>query len=281
MVAAMRTLPLLIALLLTGCAEPPPEAPTDLSELSLFLFANLNSEDVAVLAVAANNMRDFLNDVDSDGSLDPSTDRGTDDEPNRTWGLPVLEGDDFGGVAGWDGADPALQLPVAVAMRSAYDFDDHGRVLKLTDQTPVEPVSSASYEREFLTDEDCFVDGSCDTLDARETIYRSNLLLDLEYIQEKEFRRVDISEDDGGGTMLWSRSWTEQQYSEEAPGTDTIDQWYGMGIWISDGDTTLRYNALWGSSSLGNTLQDDFLIGEVADGTEEGLQNTETWLSEN
>ncbi len=273
----MRATPLLLSLLLlSACAEPPAEVPDtvgelnlDLGELSLWLFANLNSDDVDLLGVGARDLRAILQ--ESAEALD-----NYDDREGRTWGLPDLDGDDLT-VDIWAGADTTLQLPVGVGFRSRHALDDHGRVLRLTDQTPVEADSSAAYDREFLTDVDCFVDGSCDSLQARETIHRSNLLLDLVYVQEKEFRRVPIYGEDGD--MIWSRSWTTQQYIEEAPNSDSIDQWTGMAINISEGDNTLRYNTLWGSSNL--ALKDDFLISQVANGMEEAFVNTDLWLDDN
>ncbi len=278
----MRTTGLLLSalvlptLLLPACAEPPAEVPDtvgelnlDLGELSLWLFAHLNDDNIDQLGVGARDMRALLQ--DHSAALDDHTDR----EP-RTWGLPILDGDNLN-VNVWAGADPDLQLPVGVGFRSQHSLDDHGLALQLTDQTPVETASSASYDREFLSDVGCFVDGSCDSLTARETIHRVNSLLDLVYVQEKEYRRVPLYEEEG--VMILGRSWTTQQYREEAPNQDTIDQWTGMSINISEGDSTLRFNTLWGSSNL--ALQDSFLISQVADGMEEGYLATEAWLAAN
>lgn len=273
----MRGLLLTLSLLLlSACAEPPAEVPDtvgelnlDLGELSLWLFAHLDDDNVGQLGVGARDLRSILQ--DSSAALDDYADR-----EGRTWALPILDGDNLDADI-WPGADTSLQLPVGVGYRSRHSLEDHGRALALTDQVPVEAVSSESYEREFLTDLDCFLDGSCDTLGVRETIHRVNELLNLVYVQEKEFRRVPIYEEEGD--MIWSRSWTTQQYREDAPSGASIDQWTGMAINLSEGEGTLRFSALWGSSSL--ALQDSFLISKVADGMEEGFVNTDLWLDAN
>jgi hypothetical protein len=272
----MRATPLILTLilLLSACAEPPAEVPDtvgeldlDLGELSLWLFKNLNDADVDQLGVGARDLRAIL--LDNEAALDDHADR-----EGRTWGLPDLDGDNLN-VDIWAGADTSLQLPVGVGFRSAHPLADHGTVLALVDQTPVEAESSSSYDREFLTDLDCFLDGSCDSLRARETIHRQNALLDVVYVQEKEFRRVPMWEEDG--EMIWSRSWTTQQYIDAE--NDTIDQWTGMAVNLSNGDRTLRFNTLWGSSNL--ALQDSYLISQVADGMEESFLNTDAWLDAN
>lgn len=272
----MRALTLSFVLLLSACAAPPAEVPDtvgelnlDLGELSLWLFANLNDENADQLGVGARDLRAIL--LENEDALD-----NYDDREDRTWGLPILDGDNLN-VDQWAGADPSLQLPVGVGYRSRHTMEDHGRALALEDQTPVDTESSASYDREFLTDVECFVAGDCDTLQVRETIHRQNALLDLVYVQEKEFRRVPMYEE--AGHMIWSRSWTTQQYREEAPNSDTIDQWTGMAVNLSNGEQTLRYNALWGSSNL--ALQDSFLISQVADGMEEAFVATDAWLDDN
>ena len=274
---AMRACPFILCIfLLSACAEPPQEVPDtvgelnlDLGELSLWLFANLDSDNVDQLGVGARDLRAILQ--DSSAALDDYTTR----EP-RTWGLPILDGENLD-VDIWPGADTSLQLPVGVAYRSRHSLEDHGRALRLTDQLPVETESSYAYDREFLTDVECFLAGSCDTVQLRETIHRVNDLLDLIYVQEKVFRRVPLFEEEG--EMVWSRSWTTQQYREAPPSNDSIDQWTGMAVNISEGEKTLRFSALWGSSSL--ALQDSFLISQVADGIEEGFTVTDTWLDAN
>ena len=59
---SFRTVPIALALvLLVGC-QPPPEAPTDLSDLSLYLFANFDDEDPLVLQAGVVNLLAFLED---------------------------------------------------------------------------------------------------------------------------------------------------------------------------------------------------------------------------
>jgi hypothetical protein len=273
----MRTLPLLAAvLLLCACAEPPAEVPDtvgeldlDLGDLSVWLFAHLNDDNVDQLGVGARDLRNLL--LDQDAALNDY-----DDREARTWALPHLDGDNLN-VDVWPGADPDLQLPVGVGYRSRHSMDDHGRALVLADQTPVEAASSAAYDRVFDSDPTCFVEGTCDALTGADTIHRVNALLDLVYVQQKEYRRVPVYEEEGD--MVFWRSWTTQQYREEPPNSDTIDQWTGLTVNLTDGDETLRFAALWGSSNL--ALQDSYLISQVADGMEEGFVATDLWLDEN
>jgi hypothetical protein len=256
-----------------ACKPAPPQAPTDLGDLSLFFFREFESGDEALLQDGAGNLRDFFLGHDTDGALAAESER-----DGRTWSIPILEREDMGGVAIPDEVDPLRQLPVAVAMRSAYSLAEHLAIIALSDQTPVEPESSAEFTREFDSDVGCFVAGDCPTLLCRDTIHRQNLLLDLVYVQQTDFRRIELP--DGSGDAVIARSYLEEMFSEEGADPETIEQWSAVTARIEDGATTLRYNTLWGSSSLNDDLEEDFLLNQVADGMEEGFQNTDAYLAD-
>jgi hypothetical protein len=252
-----------------GCT-PPPEAPTELEELSTFLFEGFESE-VDVLAAGVTNLDAFFTAFDASGALTADTDR-----RDRTWSLPDLELASMEGLDRPDDINPVAQLPVALAMRSAFPGADHTGLIALVDQTPIEADTAESYVRSFETDVDCFVDGSCDLLEARDAIHRlSPGVLDLNYEQKKHYRHVPYGED--GAIAVVSRSWVPERYENDDG--DFIDQWFGLNVYLPQAGETIRYSALWGASSL--NLDDDFLINQVAAGIEEAFQNTETYLAEN
>ena len=261
-------LPSLFATILAAGCTPPPEAPTELEELSIFLFEEFES-DVEVLAAGMVNLEAFFATWDADGALDADTPRG-----DREWSLPTLELTSMDGLDFPEGINPVSQLPVAVAVRSGYPGSAHTGLIALVDQTPVEADTSESYVRTFVTDIDCFVDGSCDRLEARDAIHRlSPGVLDLNYEQKKLYRHVPYGEDGAVGVV--SRSWIPEEYSNDEG--DFINQWFGLNVYLPQGGETVRYSTLWGASSL--TLDDDFLINQVAAGIDEAFQNTETYLA--
>ena len=238
--------PLMVAsvLLAAGCA-PPPEAPGDLEELSTFLFAEFES-DSAVLAAGVTNLETFLLDFESTATLATDANR-----RDRTWSLPVL------GYESMDMADrpadtefnPNTQLPVALGIRSAFPGQAHVDLIEFVDQTPVEADSAEEYTRTFTTEAACFLDASCDRLEVHDVIHRNSPpVLNLVYEQEKHYRHVPYGED--GDVAVVSRSWVDAIYENEEDPPDFIDQWFGLNVYIPDGGETVRYSALWGSSSV-------------------------------
>lgn len=273
----MHVRPFVLLVLVAACREAPPEAPTDLGELSTFLFDEIDNEDTAAAALGASNLRDFLlafeagTTADQDAAVSLEADGARED---RTWSLPILEPAATGGSPLPATADTSRQLPAGVAVRSAYGAQRHVDLIALNDQVPVEPESSAAYDREFTSDLDCFLDGSCARLSALDTVHRSNLLIDVWYDQQHEWLAVDMDE----GRAVLARTWIDLEAQEEGGGA-TIEQWSSLVVHLEDGAETLRFTAVWGSSSLNDTLQHDFLINQVCDGVEEGYEDTEAYLA--
>jgi hypothetical protein len=258
-------------ILVSACRAAPPEAPADFGELTAFLFSDFENADAVLMTDAADNLHAYFVGIEADATSDLAA--GTERE-QRTWSLPILTREQMGDAEVPD-VDPERQLPVAVGYRSPHPLADHAPLVALADQTPIEAESSASYDRAFDTDSGCFVDGSCDTLDCTDTIHRQNLLLNLTYWQHKQYRRLTRTD---GQQVVISRSWISEQFTEEPPNSDTIEQWTGVSANLEDSDTTIRYSALWGSSSLNDTLDSDYLKNQVADGMEEGFVNTDAYL---
>jgi hypothetical protein len=261
----------LVSVLAVGCA-PPPDAPTELEELSTFLFEEFESE-ADVLGAGLVNLDAFFAGWDEEGALAADTGRA-----GREWSLPNLELSSMEGLDRAEDINPVSQLPVALAMRSVHPGQDHTNLIGLADQTPVEADTSESYIRTYETDLDCFLDGSCDRLECTDAIHRlSPGVLDLNYEQNKHYRHIPYGEDGAVGVV--SRSWVPRRYENDEDPPDYIDQWFGLNIYLPQGDTTIRYSALWGASSL--NLDDDFLVNQVAAGIDEAFQNTETYLAAN
>ncbi len=271
-----RLAPLTVLLaLLSGCT-PPPEAPTQLGELSLYLFANFDDPDPLVMQAGIVNMLAFLEDFEA------STDLAVESSAaDRTWQLPVMETQHWGGADHWDGHDPVDQLPVAVAVRSSYAGSEHADLVGLADQTPLESSSSARYDRTFVTDFAPWLSGDEPSLETSNSIDRDNILLTLTYTADKHYRWIELP--DGGGNAVVARSWIDQQYvNEDGEGTaneDTMDFFSNVEMSIPSGSGTLRYNALWGAVKFEPELDETILQNSVRNGLQEGYENVEAYLA--
>jgi len=261
-----------------GACTPPPEAPTELGELSLHLFANFDDPDPLVMQAGIVNMLAFLE------GYEASTDLLVDSSAaDRTWQIPAIETQDWGGADHWDGHDPTDQLPVAVAVRSSYSATEHAELVGLVDQTPIEGASSARYDRSFVTDFPAWLSKEVPSVETSNSIDRDNFLLTLTYDAAKDYRWVELPE--GAGSAVVGRSWINRQYiNEDGAGTDnqdTLDFFSNMEVTIPSGSGTLRYNALWGAVKFEPALDETILVNTVRNGLQEGYENTEEYLANN
>ena len=261
----------LAALTLSACT-PLPEAPTDLGELSLYMFANFDDEDPLVMVAGTANLLQILEDLEADGDFAP------DSEPeDRSWTVPILEEENWGGAPHWADTNPWDQLPVALAVRSAYTGDDHAPLVGLADQTPLESESSVTYDRTFDTDFDCWLAGDCDVVETTNQIHRnSSDVFETNYTAYKDFRWVELPDD--GGMAVVSRSWITERY-DDLTRAHHMDFFSNMEVTLPSGDTTLRYNALWGAVVFQPSMDQTMLENLVRDGMEEGFDNTEAHLA--
>jgi hypothetical protein len=261
-----------LAVLTVSACAPLPEAPTELGELSLYLFSNFDDEDPLVMVAGTANLLAFLEDYEADVDLAPES------EPqDRSWTVPLLEEGDWGGAPHWADANPWDQLPVALAVRSAYTGADHAPLVGMADQTPLESESSVSYDRTFDTDFDCWLAGDCDVVETTNEIYRnSSGVFETTYTAYKDFRWVELPDD--AGTAVVARSWTTQRY-DDVSAAHHQDFFSNMEVTIPSGNGTLRYNALWGAVVFEPAMDQETLERLVRNGLEEGFDNTEAHLA--
>ena len=266
---------LIACLLMVGCAKPPPEAPKELGELGAFLFANFEATDdetVADLGAGFLNLRDFLmNDVDL--SLEPKDNAVT---------MPVLKGDDLGELSIPNGVDPEAQVNRAVPGVSAHDVDS-ARVLHVEqNQVCIESSSTLWAGRDFLTDDKCWENGSCDRLETLTEVYKKNILAEVWYDQFKTYRSFEIEDENGDVyTVVAARAWIEEVFPAQGGGGNSWDQLFQMDVYIPNPDKpkeTLRWFSMWSSITLGG-LGDDAYGNLVVDGIDEAYTYGDEFIS--
>jgi hypothetical protein len=264
------------ALLALGC-KPPPEAPTELDELSAYLFRNWETEEEGVLEVGMYNLRQHFSTVELDVGFN-----------DRSYQLSVLADTDFDEVVVIpDGADPADCLGVGVVAGSAFDATQQTEAIIQADQTPIEPNSPNHYDRIFLdpTDPSCFPDRSCLVLRTNNDLRKENALMDIPYEMIKDFRWVELSEDGQPGTGEWgilARTWVPERGVGES-GNNTIEQSYSIDVVlpaVHGGYETYRYMGLW-SESTGAIEGEDLVMGAMKMGMSDLFDQTDEWLEEN
>ncbi len=231
----------MLILTLFACREPI-EAPTDLYDLSAYLFAEWDAEDPAVLAAGVENIELMAADYPVDS--DDWDDRGFD-------GVDGLTADTVSDLTLGHGHDPADATGVAMFLLSSHDVDAHVGLFLLEDQTPIEPASPNHYERSITEGGDCFPGQDCDTLASTNDLSRENILIDADQVTDKVWRWVELSD---GRMAVSGRTW--QAELPDSDKEDIIYQGYSVEVWIPQDAGTLRFLTTWSETSfdVGDTL---------------------------
>lgn len=240
--------PLIVLLLLVGCA-PLPEAPTELNELSRYLYREYNHEDPRVMQEGMANMYDFL----------ATLDLATEEKEDRSFVPENLHDEDVVDIVR---PDRPLEdcLPISIGGLSRHRIEDHALLMIQPDQTEAE-ASANFYDRTFpeLADPSCFLDRTCDLLVTSNHAERQNLLLHVEFILYKNFRWVEVLDDDGEHARwaIVARSWFDQEWHGEE-GNNSLLQSYATDLWFeADDGGVWRYQTLWSESEIAVEVSDD------------------------
>ncbi len=259
----------LASLGMAGC-RALPEAPTELSDLSTWLFQHFEDEDPAVLAVGLGNLQAHFEAQGVDQAFE-----------DQAWALLPLTDEHVADVEHPD-RDPSAALPVGLVAGTAFSPAAHAEVVILPDQTPVEPASPELYERSFLDPGDpaCFPGQACPTLRTDNRIRKENLLMSIEYSKLKDYRWSEAWRTERQGEPCFiGRSWFEVEALGDQEAT-AIYQSYSIDVVLPDGaGGGLRYVALWTEASMYGA-SDDIIQSTMRAGLEDMLIATEAWLEE-
>lgn len=259
----MRTLLIPVLALAAVACTPPPEAPADLGENSLFMFQHFEEADHLVAAAAV--VEDYLlNDVE-DLSGSPS---------DRAVSPPILTEEYWGGITGPSGISADDQVPVAMPGESIHGMDVALESVFETNHVCIESDTTVYYQRAFLEGEDCFPD-DCAIIRTKNEIRKESFLAKVWYDSYKDFHYVEL---DDGRMALFARGWIDQSYPGDS-GSTSWDQLYTVEAWIpraDDNTKTLRYYAMWSSvSGIDAGLYRSAVVGGLA----EGMENSDAFYS--
>lgn len=235
----MRIQLLFTTALLAGCFTMPPKAPTEVDDLTRFLFREWAHEEPSVLQEGVRNLEAYLEEfVNFSGPLF-----------ERSFELDSATVEDIAGIPHPD-EDPAKTIGMAVAYESEWPLEDHTRLQVEADlMTEAEP-SAKKYVRRFIEPKNpaCFPT-DCNAIYTENDITRSSLAMTVDIMLHKDFKWVKF---DGERRALVSRSWNPEIYRN---GKDAIVQSYTLDVWIERPDgKTWRYQALYQESILSGIL---------------------------
>lgn len=262
------SVPVLSLTLVAGCAKPPPEAPKELGDLSLFLFQHFEDEDPAEFAAGLLNLKGFVEKTDL-----------TLDAKDRAVTLPLLDGEALGSLAIPTGADVEKQVPVALAGLSTHPLDGQKQLAVEPNQVCIESGTTVWAERKFLTDEACFADGSCPDLSITQEVRKENFLAKVWYDQLKDYRTIELEDEEGNVSQaLVGRSWIEEVFPGDG-GESSWDQLFQLDVTFEKGGESWRWFAMWSSITV-TALGDDIYANLVIDGIEEAYVYGDEFLDD-
>lgn len=241
-----------------ACA--PPEAPTELNDLSRYMYREWDAADERTRVAGMANLDAFLTTVDI----------GSDSLDDRTWTLTDLQDED---VAHIDRPDRPLENCFGIGMGylSRWPASDHAQLQIELDQVPTEPTAEF-YTRSVtnVDDASCFAEQTCDRIDTTNDMRRKTAVYSVDSTLFKNFVWVPYVDADGvERDAFYSRSWYDQSWDGDK-GSTTIWQSYSIDVWMDRGDgTAWRYQTLWNETDLlGFTVSEDVALGSVQGGTE-------------
>lgn len=251
-----------------GC-KAPPEAPEELSDLSRYLFREYESEEWGAREAGMGNLAAFFAGQDMDVDWD-----------ELSYTVDDLGADDVVDVEHPD-RDLTLLMPVGMATLSAFTPEDHSSVIVLTDQTPVEPNSPNTYDRDFTepTDPSCFPGKDCVLLRSMNDIVKENALMNIPYEMHKDYRWVELGEPESGNWGILGRTWCEEVAVGEE-GQNEINQSFSVDVFLPQDGGTVRFMALW-SESVVPGFGEDVIMGTIEYGMHQMFDATEDYLEEN
>ena len=248
--------------LLLAC-KAPIEAPNDFNELLSYTFQHSMDEDDEELLAGIDNLLAF-----SEKNLEALREgyavSNLSQDALDTTGETFPETDDLYGVT--------LQYFVPHRVESiAY-------ANTVADGMDVYPANYLAYERENLTDLDCFIARTCDTFRYRSTI-NSSLALGAEMISSyiNELRWIDLP----SGTAFIQRAWMDGEAESNVDWADMTANFYvGLTYSATQGSETIA--ASWAAVTLGDvSLPEDLLKSQAIDGLASNGEDLSKYLDAN
>jgi len=250
-------------LLFVIACKAPIEAPSDFNDLLSYTFMHTMDENDVELRAGINNLLTF-SETNIEDLREGYAVSNLAQEALDSTGETFVVSDDLYGVT--------LQYLVE------YPVPSIAYANTIVDGMDVYPANYISYERENLSDVDCFVDRSCDTFRYRSTI-NSSLALGAEMVSSyiNELRWIDLE----SGPAFVQRAWMDGEAESSVDWADMTANFY-IGITYSSPEGAETIAASWADIKLGEvSLPEDILKSQAIDGLASNGEDLTAYLDAN
>ncbi|MBN1337291.1 MAG: hypothetical protein JXB39_15135 [Deltaproteobacteria bacterium] len=257
----MRLNPLL-ALPLAACG--PPDAPDQLAELCGYLYGHLMDPNPRALEAGLDNLDAWL----SRPAHLESTLEGYEISNLDATVLEEIEGEvpDLENLHG-----------AAVATRGVDSVWDVAWTLVAVPPEDLSPDLYERYDREFLTDPECFLSLECETLEVANAMSNNYPLGVLVSTSNRgQYRWVDTER----GLALVQRTWLTSPAKVNVSWLTVDDQYY-LNVVLPDGEASLRLTATWILATLlSSDVPEGVALSLVIDNMQSIYADVDGWLAE-
>jgi hypothetical protein len=259
----MRPILLCLCAVAAGCAKEREPAPSEMTDLVRFLFANW--EDAELLPDAVDNLGGWI-----DRNIDT-------EEAHDGLVLENLTEDDIGSITHPD--KPLTDLiGVAGEAHSAFPVEDHAGYLVLGDQTFSNPDQYQVYKRTVTEGQaGAFARGDEGALiRTSNDVTTKTLGIQVPYSLMKDYRWVEGETE----RAVIGRAWVEER-SCNGGGGNCVEHTYSIDAFFADGaNRSQRMTASWSDVATSIDFGDDLKIATLADGIQKVFTASETFLEE-
>jgi hypothetical protein len=246
-------------LLLNGCScSPPTEAPTEFDDLCAFIFAHRDDAELETLQLATENLQAWL-----------ATNRSEVEEGY------VVRNIDPAVVEEMEGEAKDLTDLLGVAHATEYQAS-LSQLFDITLDPDEEPLidedGRVTRKRTYLTDRDCFIDGTCDRVEfTMKSILDYPLGLEATVHYKAILRRIDTEA--GPAIISWNFFIEPSTFNWDWL---TVELTYYLGVSVQKGDQLMeRTEATWILANMGeSTVPVDLSLNLALDKMKEGT----VWL---
>lgn len=280
-----------------GCRKKTEDAPPAFSDALVRLFVEFDEPvDVVAENILAVEEQVYLGmDVEAKNPAD------------RALAPDNLTESDVAHLEHPKSRNPKDALPISVAGLSHHPVDLQSTLQVEVDHRPWEPYSPNHFERTFIDGRDCWLDQGCEWLVTDNELTKENLLMTVPYTFFKDFRWIDLAQDEGNPRWaIVARSWTPKSFEGDS-GKAFIHQSYTIEVWIprdgrgyirspkdknvdggewtadsKGGGGALRLLTLWSETEfIGINVGDDAVIATTRSGIDKNFTAADDYLDEN